>query len=105
MVIRILLRKIFFKGETVVRWTLCLFLAFSCLFAEETKEGDIQTQIKKIEEQIAIHQRRVRYAEREAQRLLPIDFTDSRRYLRMKESNEREIEKLKKELERLQSQQ
>ena len=68
-------------------------------------EADTQVQIKKLQEEIQIHENRARFASREAMRLWPLDLTTSRWYHLMQRKNEEKAEGLRQELEFLQAQQ
>lgn len=90
-----------------MKWAVVFLIASACLFSEESRMSQDETrmQIKKLQEEIQIHENRARFASREAMRLWPIDLTTSRRYLLMQQKNEEKADQLRQELERLQTQQ
>jgi len=88
-----------------MRWITCFVLATFCLYADTpptSSENDIQTRINKLQEEIAVHQNRARFAEREAMRLMTLDLSSYRRYLMMQQKNEEMAEEFQRELDRLQ---
>ena len=89
-----------------MKWTIAFLVASSCLFCGEDQPRDTsQDQIKKLQEEIQIHENRARFASREANRLWTLDLTTSRWYLLMQQKNEEKADQLRQELGYLQTQQ
>jgi hypothetical protein len=86
----------------------CLFLTIFCAltFCDETtlSQEERDLRIKQLQEEIQIHTERALYADREAQRLMPLDFLSYRRYLIMRDKNMEEVTALREELVLLQKQ-
>ena len=59
---------------------------------------DVNVRIKDVKEQIQIYQNRAFYADREAQRLLSLDYYAYRRYLMERDRDLETVEALKQEL-------
>lgn len=102
----IIVGKLFLKEEFfLMRWIACFMVASVCLYADTSifsSQSEREARINQLEKEISVHQQRARFAEREAMRLLPLDFSASRRYLRMQERNEQQAAELQRELDRLQ---